>query len=433
MQVSLETTSRLGRKMTVEVPPERIDPEVEKRLKTMTQRVKVAGFRPGKVPLRIVKQRFGDQILREVTEEVLRASFQEAVVQKELRPAGGPRIEPSELGEGRGLKYTAEFEVYPEFELAAVEDMEIKRPEVEITDKDIDEMMQTVREQRKTWDTVERAADKGDQVLVDFKGTIDGAPFEGNEGEDIPIELGAGRMLSGFEDQLLGATPGEHRSVQITFPDDHPNKDVAGKVAEFSVTVKRVAEPKLPALDDGFAQSLGVEEGGVEGLRKAVRANMARELAQKVQARIKTQVMEGLLQRNEVELPDGMVRHEIEHVRSQTMKNMGQADESRLPDDLFLEEARRRVKLGLVVGEIVRRHELKPDSGKVQAALQTLASGYDDPRQVMDYYQRNRSAMANVEAMVMEDQIVEWVMARARTTPEKLSFAELMKPSTPAT
>ncbi|MGI8739534.1 MAG: trigger factor [Gammaproteobacteria bacterium] len=441
MQVSLETTNGLGRKLTIEIPPERIDPEVEKRLKSMARRVNVAGFRPGKVPMRIVKQRFGDQVLREVSEEVLRDSFQEAIVQKALRPAGGPHIHPGELGAGRGLKYTAEFEVYPEFELAPIEEMEIKRPEVDITDADIDEMMETVREQRKIWDEVERAAGSGDQVLIDFNGSIGGTPFAGGEGQDVVVELGAGRMLSGFEDQLIGVSKGDQKKVQITFPDDHPNHDVAGKSAEFNVTVKSVSTAQLPTLDDSFAQSLGVTEGNVEGLRKAVRVNMARELEQKIQARLKDQVIGGLVQRNEVELPEGMVKHEIAHAHEQLMKNMelpknskdnaAQSNEARLPDELFLEEARRRVKLGLVVGEIVRRHELKPDREKVQAALQALASSYDEPQQVIDYYRRNRSAMANVEAMVMEEQIVDWVVARARITPEKMTFNELVRPAAP--
>ncbi|MBA2408849.1 MAG: trigger factor [Gammaproteobacteria bacterium] len=441
MQVSLEATSGLGRKLTVEIPPERIDPEVDKRLKSMSRRVNVAGFRPGKVPMRIVKQRFGDQVLREVTEEVLRDSFQEAVVQKALRPAGGPHIHPGELGAGRGLKYTAEFEVYPEFELAPIEEMEIRRPEVDITDADIDAMVETVREQRKTWNEVERAAASGNQVLIDFHGSIEGTPFAGGEGQDVAIELGAERMLSGFEDQLIGVSKGDEKKVRITFPDDHPNHDVAGKAADFDVTVKSVSAAQLPALDDSFAQSLGVTEGNVEGLRKAVRVNMVRELEQKMQERLKTQVMDGLVQRNEVELPESMVKHEIDHARDQVMKNMelpksrniNQPDEPRLPDELFVDEARRRVKLGLVVGEIVRRHELKPDQDNVQAALQALASSYDEPQQVIDYYRRNRSAMANVEATVMEAQIVEWVVARARTTPEKLTFNELVRsPATPA-
>jgi len=441
MQVSLEATSGLGRKLTVEIPPERIDPEVDKRLKSMSRRVNVAGFRPGKVPMRIVKQRFGDQVLREVTEEVLRDSFQEAVVQKALRPAGGPHIHPGELGAGRGLKYTAEFEVYPEFELAPIEEMEIRRPEVDITDADIDAMVETVREQRKTWNEVERAAASGNQVLIDFHGSIEGTPFAGGEGQDVAIELGAERMLSGFEDQLIGVSKGDEKKVRITFPDDHPNHDVDGKAADFDVTVKSVSAAQLPALDDSFAQSLGVTEGNVEGLRKAVRVNMVRELEQKMQERLKTQVMDGLVQRNEVELPESMVKHEIDHARDQVMKNMelpksrniNQPDEPRLPDELFVDEARRRVKLGLVVGEIVRRHELKPDQDNVQAALQALASSYDEPQQVIDYYRRNRSAMANVEATVMEAQIVEWVVARARTTPEKLTFNELVRsPATPA-
>jgi trigger factor len=429
MHVSLESTSNLGRKMTIELPPERIDPEVEKRLKSMSRNVKVAGFRPGKVPLRIVKQRFGKKVLQEVTSEVLRTSFQEAIAQQALRPAGGPRIEPSELGEGRGLKYTATFEVYPEFELASVEDMEVKHPEAEVTDADVNDMMETLRKQRKTWESVDRPAQEGDQIIVDFKGLIDDRPFEGGQGEDLSVELGSGRMLGGFEDQLIGIEPGCDKQLQVTFPSDYPKSELAGKTADFQVRVKSVAEPKLPEVDSEFVKSFGVADGDVEGLRKALKANMARELHQKLSARVKAQVMDGLLHRNEIPLPETMVKHEIARLRSQAMENLGQSDESRFPDDLFIEEARRRVKLGLIMGEIIRKYELKPDSERVQKALQTLASSYKDPQQIIDYYRHNKAAMANVEAMVLEDQVVEWVLARAKATRDVTSFGAVVNSS----
>jgi trigger factor len=428
MQVSLESTSKLGRKMTVEVPPERIDPEVEKRLKAMSQRVKVAGFRPGKVPLRIVKQRFGEQVLREVTGEVLRASFQEAVAEKALRPASGPRIESGDSGAGRGLRYTATFEVYPEFELASIEGLEIKRPQVEITEADVGEMLEKLRAQRATWEPVDRPAQKGDQVIIDFTGLIDGESFEGSQGKELSFELGAGRMLSGFEEQLVGTRAGEDKQITIDFPADHHNQAVAGKTATFDVAVKTVSQSKLPPLDEEFAKSLGVSEGSVEALRKAARENMSRELEQKINARIKMQVMDGLLQRNEVELPETMINDEIARLRKQAMQNLGESDASRFKDELFVEEARKRVKRGLIVGEIVRRHEMKPDREKVQHHLQALAANYGDPQQVMDYYHRNPAAMANIEAIVIEDQVVDWVLAQARTIPETMTFAALVNP-----
>jgi trigger factor len=426
MQVLLESTSNLGRKMTVELPPERIDPEVDKRLKSMSRNVKVAGFRPGKVPLRIIKQRFGEKVLQEVTNEVLRVSFQEAIAQQALRPAGGPHIEPGGLGEGRGLRYTATFEVYPEFELASVEYLEIKRPVAEVTEADVDDMLQTLRKQRKTWEAVDRPAQEGDQVTVHFKGLIDGQPFEGGEGEDLPIEIGSGRMLGNFEDQLVGVEPGDDRKVQVTFPSDYSKAELAGKTADFDVQVKNIAQPKLPEVDDEFAKSFGVPDGDVDSLRKALKTGMTRELDQKISARVKAQVMDGLLQRNKVQLPETMVQHEIARLRSQAMENFGQSDNSRVPDDLFVEEARRRVKLGLIMGEIVRKHELKPDGEKMQKALQTLASGYEDPQQVIDHYRHNRSAMANVEAMVLEDQVVQWVLARAKMIDEAMSFGSVV-------
>jgi trigger factor len=431
MQISLESTSNLGRKMTVEVSPDRIDPEVEKRLKAMSQRVKISGFRPGKVPFRIVKQRFGDQVLREVTGEVLRTSFQEAIAQQSLRPTGGPRLEPSELGEGRGLRYTATFEVYPDFELASVVGMEIKRPQAEVTDAEVDEMIEKLRAQHKIWDAVDRAAQKGDQVVIDFTGSINGQPFKGNEGKDLSFELGAEQMLDGFEDHLIGATAGDTKLIQLSFPDEHQNRALAGKTADFEVKVKQVSQPRLPALDDEFVKSLGIMEGGVDALREAARANMRRELEQKIKARIKTQAMDGLLQRIELELPETMVKEEIARLRKQAMENLGESDERRFTDELFAEEAGKRVKLGLIVGEIVRKHELKPDSKKVQQTLQALAGRAGDPQQMIDYYRQNPAAMANIEALVIEDQVVDWILAQANVVPEPMSFSELVAPATP--
>jgi trigger factor len=417
--------------MTVEVPPERIDPEVEKRLMSMSRRVKVAGFRPGKVPLRIVKQRFGDQVLQEVTDEVLRSSFREAVEQEALRPAGGPRIEPSESGVGRGLKYTATFEVYPDFKLASIEDLEIKRPRVTITDGDVDRTIERLREQRKSHTEVDRPAQAGDEVTIDFTGLIDGAPFAGGQGEDVPVELGSGRMLSEFEDQLLGVRSGETKQVRVNFPSDYLEASLADKTVDFEVKVKRVAAPVLPALDDDLARSFGISEGGVERLRETLRADMQREVEQRIAARVKQQVMEGLVQRNEVDLPQTLVDHEIAHVRERAVRDLGRTDGDKLPDDLFVEQARRRVKLGLLLGEIIRRNDLKPDRERMERALQALASRSQDPQQVINYYRRSKPAMANIEAMVIEDQVVDWVLARSKTTEEETSFADLANTAEP--
>ncbi len=428
MQISLESTSNLGRKMTVEVSPDRIEPEVEKRLKAMSQRVKISGFRPGKVPFRIVKQRFGDQVLREVTSEVLRTSFQEALAEQALRPAGRPRIEPSELDAGRGLRYTAIFEVYPDFDLASVEGIEIKRPQAAVTEAEVDDLIEKLRAQRKVWHAVDRAAQKGDQVVIDYSGSIEGQPFEGNEGKGVSFELGTGQMLDGFEDQLIGVSAGDMKSIQLNFSNEHQNPVLAGKTIDFEVKVKQVSQSRLPVLDHEFAKSLGIMEGGIEALREAARINMRRELEDKIKARIKTQVMDGLLERNKLELPETMVKEEIARLRKQAMESFGETDQRRFADEVFAEEAGRRVKLGLIIGEIVRKHELKPDGKRVEQVLQAMVRGSEDPQQMIRYYRRNPAAMANIEALVVEDQVVDWILAQANVVSESVSFGELVSP-----
>lgn len=428
MQVSVESTGNLGRKMKVQVPAERIDREVEERLKSMSRRVKVDGFRPGKVPLKVVKQRYGGAVVQEVIGEVMRASFHDAVAQENLRPAGGPNIEPQAMGAGRDLEYTATFDVYPELRLAPVEDFTITRPVVEVTDEDIDRMIQRLRQQRATWEPVERAAQNGDQLMIDLDGRAEGEPFEGGQAEDMKIELGDDRLIAGFEEQLTGARAGEDRTLELIFPEDYPQAELAGKPAVFEVKVKQVAEPHLPEMDEGFVRALGVGEGGVEALRQAARANMERELRQRIDNRLKNQIMDALCEANPAELPEALVKREIAHLREQAMQSTGQTDTAHFPDELFDNEARRRVALGIIIGEIVNQQEIKVESAELQQALTAMTAGYEDPQQMMDYYRQNAQAMAQVETLVLERKIVDWVTRQAKVVEEPMSFDALMNP-----
>lgn len=426
MHVSVESTSTLGRKMKVEVPAERVEEEIAKRLQSMTRTVRVHGFRPGKVPLKVVRQRFGEQVKRDVMGELLQKTFLEALDRERLRPAGTPKIEAGDLAAQPSLEYTATFEVYPEVAVRGVDALEIRRPVVKIGAEGIDTVIDRLREQRRRWEPVSRPAQEGDQLTVDFTGTIEGEAFPGGEAEDFSIELGSGRMIPGFEEQLIGAQAGEERTVEILFPDDYRDATLAGKKARFQVKVKEVAEPVLPAVDEAFAEGFGVKEGGVEAFRSEVRSNMERELRDKIKSKLKEQVMDGLLEHNPIEVPTPLVKEEIARMRRGAMEMVGSSDEDAFPDEQFEAAARKRVALGLLINEIVRHEGLKPEDEKIQSVLEGIASGYEDPQQVINYYRANREAMADVGALVLEEQVVDWVLGRAKVEDEPTTFQALV-------
>ena len=429
MQVSVESTSKLERKMTVEVPSERIDVEVEKRLRSMAGRVRIDGFRPGKVPFQVVKQRYGQGVYQEVLGQVVEETYREAIVNQRLRPAGSPQIEAQAMEPGKALAYVATFEVYPEFELAGVDDLQIARPKAEVTEADVDAMIETLRKQRTRFEAVERPAQDGDRVTIDFEGRQDGVPFEGGKGEAVPVVLGQGRMIKDFESQLVGAVAGEEKTIDVTFPDDYHAESLAGKTVQFTIKTREVAEPRLPEVDEAFAQSFGVKEGSIEGLRTEVRNNMERELAQAIKAKVKGQVMDGLRAKNTPDLPKALIAEEIGRLRAQMNAQFGGAESSQqLPDALFEEEASRRVALGLIIAELIKSQGIKVDRERVEAALKEMASTYEDPQQVIDYYRRNPQAMAQIEALVVEEQVVDWVLAHAQVQDEDTSFDALMNP-----
>lgn len=429
MQVSVETTEGLGRRIRVQVPAERVDSEVQNRLRDLRGRVRLNGFRPGKVPLKVVQKRYGEQVRGEVLNEVVQSTYGEALEQEGLRPAASPEIEPVQIGAGQDLEYEATFEVLPGFEVAGFEGIAIERPAADITDADVDALIDRLRRQQASHAEVERPAAEGDRVTIDFHGTVDGEEFEGNSGEDVPVEIGSGQMPAEFEAELVGLGAGEHKQVEYTFPEQFPDSQIAGKTARFDVTAKHVEEAQLPEVDDEFAKSLGMENG-LEELRERVRENLERERDQAVRARVKQQIMDGLLERNPIELPQVLIDREIEQLREQARQRMQQygaeGEEPDLPASQFEDEARRRVALGLLVNEIVRANEIELDRSRLSQALQEEASKYGQPDQVIQAYLQNEQLMESLQVQVMEDQVVDWVAERAQVTDKPTSLDVLL-------
>ena len=428
MQVSVENSGPLERRMTVEVPAERLDQEIENRLKSMARTVRIAGFRPGKVPFKVVRQRYGRQVQMEVANELMNSSFQEALNQEGLRPAGGPRIEPGEIEPGRDLEFTAVFEVYPEFELASLGEVEIERPVTEIGEADIDGMLDKLRRQRATWEPVERAAQQGDQVVIDFQGTLDGEPFEGGEGTDVSLELGSGRMIAGFEDGLVGLAPGEEKDLDLTFPEDYQSEALAGKAVKFHVRVKQVSAPRLPEIDADFAAALGVSEGGVEALREEVRKNMERELENARKAVLKDRAFEALIDKNPIEVPAALVEEETDRLAQDMQMQLGQQGQDfSLPRELFQDKARRRVLLGLLIGEVVKANNIQVDQDRMRSLIESIAAGYEDPQEVIQWYYGNQEALSSAQTLVLEEQVMDWILEQAKVVDKPYSFEELIE------
>ena len=438
MQVSVTTTEGLERRMSVEVPADRVEQEVKQRLKSMSGTVRLAGFRPGKVPFKVVQQRYGAQVLQEVHGELLRSTLYEAIQQENLRPAGAPKVELGE-SDNNALAYTAVFEVYPEINVTIPSGVSVEKLVAEITDQDVDDMIEKLRKQRASWNDVERAAQEGDQVVIDFQGKVDGELFEGGESEDYSLVLGSGQFIAGFEEQLIGLSGGDSAEVKVTFPDDYQNEKLAGKDAVFSVTVKRVQEPSFPAIDDPeFMQGFGVTDGGVDALKAEVRSSMARELAQTVAGKFKQQVLDIIMEANPVELPQSLVDSELQQMMNETRQSMGMPPaegEQTIPEEIrtaFGEKANRRVALGLLIGEILKEQGFEADADKVRERIEAQASSYEDPASVLAWYYQDKSRLSGVEALVLEDQVVDWIAQQFDVVEEKKSFDDIMQNSAQA-
>ena len=427
MQVSVESIGKLERRMQVQVPAERVSEEIASRLKQLTRTARLKGFRPGKAPLTVIRQQFGQQVHREVIGELMQSSFAEAVSQKQLAPAGSPRIEPKSVGEGQDLTYVATFEVLPEVALQPVNALSVDKVTAQVTDGDVDAMIERLRKQQTKYTAVTRAAATGDKVTVDFNGAIDGVPFAGGKGENVAIVLGEGRMLAQLEQGLIGASAAESREIGVDFPSDYRAAELAGKHAVFKVDVKTVEEPSLPALDEEFCAVFGVTEGGVPKLREDVAANMRRELDQNIHNRNKTTVLDKLYQANPVDVPNALLESQIRDMQIDVMRRTGAKDVSQAPDrEPFVEPARRRVALGLLINDIIRREKLVPDPARANARLDEMVSGYGDAAALKRAYLQNADAMRQVESLALEDQVVDWILAHAEVHEKPSTFKELM-------
>jgi trigger factor len=427
MQVSVESTGKLERRMQVQVPAERVTQEITTRLKQLSRTARLNGFRPGKAPLTVIRRQFGPQVHREVIGELMQSSFSEAVNQNQLAPAGNPRIEPQSIGEGQDLTYIATFEVFPDVALQPIESLEIERTTADVTDSDIDAMIQRLRKQQMKYTAVERAAAAGDKVTVDFEGSIDAVPFNGGKGENVPIVLGDNRMLPQLEQGLIGAAPGEQKSVDVDFPPDYRATELAGKRASFKVDIKTVEEPSLPVVDEEFCKVFGVTEGGVERLREDVAANMRRELDQTLRNRNKAAVMEKIYQANPIDVPNALLESQIRDMQVEAMRRAGTKDVSQAPPrEPLLEPARRRVALGLLFNDIIRRENIVLDPARSNARLDEMVGAYGDAAALKRAYLQNADAMRQVESLALEDQVVDWVLAHAKVHEKASTFKELM-------
>ena len=431
MQASLETISSLERKLSVTLPLEEVNSEIENRLKRLARTAKVHGFRPGKVPMRIVEQQYGGQVRQEVLGDAVQKSFGEAVRENNLRVAGFPRIELKSAGDASDkLEYEATFEVYPEVKVTEISGVTIERPKVDIGETEIDKTLEVLRKQRTVFEPAERAAELGDQIQLDYAGKIAGEPFEGGSGEGVHVRLGEARLLPEFEKQVVGMKAGDSKTFDITFPDDYHGKEVAGKIATFEVKVAEVQAPRLPEVDAEFAKSLGVGDGDIGKMRAEIRANLEREVQRRTSTRVKDQVMKALYDNVTVDLPGSLVEMEVgrlmQGMRDDLTKRGLKSDQIPLPKEAFEEDARRRVKLGLVVAELVRVENLQARPEQVKGVVEEFARSYEKPEEVVRWYYQNPERLREVESIVLEDNVVQWVLKQAKVEEKHTPFDELM-------
>ncbi|MBE4974366.1 MULTISPECIES: trigger factor [Serratia] len=428
MQVSVETTQGLGRRLSITVPADTIKQAVKKELINAAKSVRIDGFRKGKVPMNIVEQRYGASVRQDVLGEAMQRSFVDAIIKEKINPAGAPNYVPGEYKEGEDFTFAVEFEVYPEVELKGLENIEVEKPVVEVNDEDVDAMLDTLRKQQATWKETDRAAEAEDRVTVDFTGSIDGEEFEGGKASDFVLAMGQGRMIPGFEEGLVGHKAGEEFSIDVNFPEDYHAENLKGKAAKFAIVLKKVEERELPELTEEFIKRFGVADGSVAGLRTEVRKNMERELKGAVRNRIKSQAIEGLVSANEIDVPAALIDGEIDVLRRQAAQRFGGNEKQalELPRELFEEQAKRRVVVGLLLGEVISTNDLKADEDRVKTLIEEMASAYEDPNEVIEFYSKNKELMNNMRNVALEEQAVEALLAKAKVTEKATTFSELM-------
>ena len=431
MQVSIESSTGLERQLKIGVPADKIDQEVTDRLQKATKTVSIKGFRKGKVPLKVVKQHYGRGVRQEVVGEIVNSSFYEAVQQEELGPVGQPRIDDIKDTEGQDLEYVAVFEVYPEVKLADLTKVKVSRPVADVTEADVEKMIGVLRDQQATFNVAEKAAEEGDQVNIDFVGTHKKEEFAGGSAEGQDLVLGSDSMIPGFEDGIIGLSAGDESVLKLKFPKDYHSEELKGKAVQFAVKVNSVSVKQVPEMDDEFFKLYGVESGGEEKFREDIEANMERELKNAIRTKIKNRVMDQLFKLNKVDVPEALIANEIIQLKQQMVQQFGggqQIDLSMLPDDMFKEKAERRAALGVIVSEVVKVEELSPDEDKVRARIDEIASTYEQPQEVVDYYYSKPELLSSVEAVVLEDQVTELVLSKAKVKDETQPYDEVVKP-----
>ena len=429
MQVSVESTSALERRLTINVDEEQIDSAVQKKLNQLKGSVKLQGFRAGKVPMKVIQQRYGPQARQEVLGEVMQSSFYEAITQEKLRPAGMPDFAPKDSDSGKGFEYTATFEIYPEVELSPLEKETIEKQVVEISESDIDDMLDTIRKQRVTWEETEKAVEQGDKAHIAFTGKIDNEPFEGGASDNMEVEIGKGQLIAGFEDGLVSMKVGDQKTLDLTFPEKYQKEELAGKPVQFDVTLNKVEQPKL-ADDEELCKMVGVEDGDMQKLRDEVKNNMQRELESTVRNNVKQAVMDKLIETHPIEIPQALIDSESQAIAQQMAQQFAQQG-GQMPDmdpSIFADQAKRRVSLGLILSEIVKKQEIKADQDAVRKRVEDIASPYEQPDQVVQWYYSDKNRLQEVESLVIEDQVVDWILTQAKVEEKTANFREVMYP-----
>ncbi len=433
MQANLETLGQLERRLSIAVPMTEIESEVENRLKRLSRTVKMHGFRPGKVPFKVVVQQYGGQVRQEVLGETLEKSFGEAVTQQNLKVAGYPKFDAKPPEENAGqFEYSATFEVYPEIVVGDISKLAITRPVLDVTDVEVEKTLEIMRKQRASYDPVERVAADGDRLTISYRGTIDGKEFNGSAAQDSPVVLGEGRLLPDFETQLRGMKGGESRTFELRFPDDYHGREVAGKTASFEVTLTQVAAPKLPEIDADFAKSLGVDDGDISKMRAEVRANLEREVKARLKSRLKDRVMQTLLDVTQIEVPKALVEMEIQRMQTQARQDLAARgipvkDDMPIPAEVFEKQGQRRVNLGLILAEVVKTHSLRANPEQVRAVVEEQAQSYEHAEEVVKWFYQSPERLREIESMVLEDNVVAWAIGAARVEDKAIAFDELME------
>ena len=429
MQVSVEQSGNIERKMTISLPAERVDSEITRQLQRLSKQVKVPGFRPGKVPMKIMKSRYLGQVMQDVMADLIQSSYQEALGQESLRPAGAPSIETSSGGEGKDLEYTATFEVYPDLTGLTLSGLKIERNLCEISDKDIDTTLDSLRRQRVEWKSIDAEAKDGNRVTLDFTGSVDGESFTGGEGKAMPVVIGSGSLIPGFESQLIGIKEGEARTLTVKFPDDYHADEMAGKEAIFDVKATEVAEEALPEVDEALAKSFGVEGGGIEKFREEIRDNLSREASDRTDITVRDAIFQAVLESNEIDVPKALLEQELKMLIETAEKEQPEITKNEEAVAMYRKLAERRVSLGLILAEITEREAMIPAADAVESRLQKLAETYEDPSSFIEWYKADRQRLSEIEAQVLESMVVDKLLKDAEITDKTISFEELVNPA----